>query len=87
MHVRTFKLNQNRSQKTDFIWDRRKDLQGCTLRVNYFEDYPNFMIASDSILESDNNKQNLKVVFFRVSALYSRSGHKLDSPIFFPPCF
>ena len=55
--VRTFKLNQNRSKKTDFIWDRRKDLQGCTLRVNYFEDYPNFMIASDSILENDNNHE------------------------------
>ena len=55
--VRNFKLNQNRSKKTDFIWDRRKDLQGCTLRVNYFEDYPNFMIASDSVLENDNNHE------------------------------
>ena len=57
MHVRTFKLNQNRSQKTDFIWDRRKDLQGCALRVNYFEDYANFMIATDNILEDDNNHE------------------------------
>ena len=26
--------------KTDFIWNRRQDFQGCTLKVGYFEDNP-----------------------------------------------
>ena len=35
------------SKETDFIWDRRKDLSGCSIRVSYFEDYPHVMIAND----------------------------------------
>ena len=46
--VKTFKINQNFSDDTDFIWDRRKDLHGCKIRVNYFEDYPHLMIANES---------------------------------------
>ena len=46
--------------KTDYIWNRRQDLLGCTLKVTYFEDNPLIKIVKNNSVtmkasEMDNN--------------------------------
>ena len=42
----------------DFIWNRRKDLFGCKLKVNYFDEYPHVIVVnkSDGLTDDENGE-------------------------------
>ena len=46
--VKSFEEKYESTKDVDFIWNRRKDLLGCTLKVTYFDEFPHVIVANKS---------------------------------------
>ena len=46
--IKSFHESPEKAGNTDFIWNRRKDLFGCKMKISYFDDHPQVIIVNNS---------------------------------------